>query len=215
MEESPMEEIMTTLKLLTAVLCLVPAAQASIIVFVAPLSGANENPATVSLGTGAATITVNNVANTININVSFSGLTAGDTAAHIHCCVAPGGNAGVATVQPSFPGFPLGVTSGSINMLFSLLDPAFYNPSFITANGGTAASAEAVLLSGMTAGQTYFNIHTGTNPGGEIRGFLVAIPEPGTFVLAGLALAGLTLSRRRSAFRSMMGWGCSKDDRES
>jgi hypothetical protein len=189
---------MKALKLLTAVLCLVPAAQATILVFAAPLSGANENPPKVSPATGFATMTVDDVANTININVTFSGLTSVDTAAHIHCCVAPGGNTGVATAIPSFPGFPLGVTSGSFNALFSLLDPAFYNPAFVTANGGTESSAEAVLLAGMTAGQTYFNIHTSNNAGGEIRGFLVETPEPCTFVLAGLALAGLTLRRTRA-----------------
>jgi hypothetical protein len=189
---------MKVFKLLTAALCLAPAAQATILVFAAPLSGANENPPKVSPGIGFATMTVDDVANTININVSFSGLTTPDTAAHIHCCVAPGGNAGVATVMPSFPGFPLGVTSGSIDALFSLLDPTFYNPAFVAANGGTASSAEAALLAGMTGGQTYFNIHTTSNTGGEIRGFLLETPEPCTFVLAGLALAGLTLRRMRA-----------------
>jgi hypothetical protein len=195
---------MKAFKLLIAVLCLASAAQASIIVFDAPLNGANENPPTTSPGTGFATITVDTVANTININVSFSNLTTVDTAAHIHCCIAPGLNTGVATVMPSFPGFPLGVTSGSINALFSLADPAFYNPTFITNNGGTVTSAESVLLTGMTAGRAYFNIHTMSNPGGEIRGFLVETPEPGTLVLVGLALAGLALAgltprRKRTA----------------
>jgi hypothetical protein len=99
--------------------------------------------------------------------------------------------------MPSFPGFPLGVTSGNFNnQLFSLTNVAFYNPAFVTANGGTAASAEAALLAGMAAGQTYFNIHTTNNPGGEIRGQLAATPEPATFVLAWLALAGLAIGRR-------------------
>jgi hypothetical protein len=187
---------MKYLKLLIAVPLLAGTAQATIVTYTAALNAANEVPPTISAGTGFATITVDSLLNTININVSFSGLTSIDTAAHIHCCVPPGGNTGVATVMPSFPGFPLGVTSGSMNMLFDLTSAAFYNPAYIGANGGTTATAEAALLAGMGAGQAYFNIHTNNNMGGEIRGFLVA-PEPGTLVLAGLTLAGLLLRRRR------------------
>jgi hypothetical protein len=178
------------------------AAQASTITYFTNLSGANEVPATGSNATGTASITVDNVANTIMFNVAFSGLGSNDTAAHIHCCQPLGTNAGVATVMPSFPGFPLGVTSGSfVNQVFSLTDLAFYNPAFVNANGGTAASAEAALLTGMAGGQTYFNIHTSNFPGGEIRGQLAAIPEPATFVLAGLAMAGLAIGRRRLSSR--------------
>jgi hypothetical protein len=182
--------------LLLSLLALVPAAQASIVTYAAALSGANENPATVSAGTGFASFRVDTVANTVLVNVNFAGLTSPDSAAHIHCCVAAGGNTGVATALPVLPGFPMGVTSGSFtNQMFSLLDPTFYNPAFITANGGTAASAEAVLLAGFAAGTTYFNIHTTNNPGGEIRGFLTAVPEPGTLVLMSLAFAGMVVKR--------------------
>ena len=52
-----------------------------------------------------------------------------------------------------------------------MLSAASYNPSFVTAHGGVAG-AEAALLSGMLAGQTYLNIHTINFPGGEMRGFL-------------------------------------------
>jgi hypothetical protein len=64
------------------------------------------------------------------------------------------------------------VTSGTYSHTFDMTDPASYNPAFVTANGGTAASAESVLLAGLLAGQAYLNIHTSTHPGGEIRGVL-------------------------------------------
>lgn len=187
---------MRGLSLLLSLVALGPAAQGSIITYAAFLSGANENPPTASSATGFASFTVNTLANTVLVNVNFAGLTSSDTAAHIHCCVAPGGNTGVATALPVLPGFPTGVTAGSYNnQLFSLLDPTFYNPGFVTANGGTTASAEAVLLAGFAGGTTYFNIHTSSNPGGEIRGFLTATPEPATLVLMSLALAAMLVKR--------------------
>jgi CHRD domain/PEP-CTERM motif len=160
-----------------------------------------ENPPTGSAGTGFAQITVDTVLNTMLVNVTFSGLGSGDTASHIHCCVAQGGNAGVATTTPTFTGFPSGVTSGTYNHTFDLTLSSSWNPAFITANGGTTASAEAVLVAGLAANQTYLNIHTSNFGGGEIRGFLVQAPEPGSFLLAGAVLAGFLFRRRALASR--------------
>jgi hypothetical protein len=169
---------------------------AGVITYTAVL-GNFENPPTGSPGTGFATVTIDNVLNTMLVDVTFSGLTSGNTNAHIHCCVAQGGNAGVATVTPTFTGFPTGATSGTYSHLFDLLQAGSWNPAFIAANGGTPASAEAVLLAGLAANQTYLNIHTTNFGGGEIRGFLVAAPEPGTFLLAGAVLVGFLIRRRR------------------
>lgn len=188
--------------LVAALLLLARAADASQITLSGILSAANENPANSSLGTGSVLAIVDTVALTINLTVSFSGLTGGDTAAHIHCCVPQGGNTGVATAVPVLPAFPQNVTSGSFsNQTFSLLDAAFYNPAFITNNGGSAATAEPVFLNGLLAGQTYFNIHTAANPGGEIRAFLlpaVTAPEPSTMILMSVGLVALLFRHRRS-----------------
>jgi hypothetical protein len=74
-----------------------------------------------------------------------------------------------------------------------------WNPAFIAANGGTPAGAEAALAFGMTTGRAYLNIHTTTFPAGEIRGFLVATPEPTTMLLLGTGLASFgAMVRRRS-----------------
>ena len=172
--------------------------EAAPITFAAILSGAAESPATGSPGTGSTLITVDAAANTLEVAVQFSGLVGTTTASHIHCCTAtPGsGNAGVATTTPTFADFPLGVTSGTYDRVLDLTSLTSYNPAFVTANGGTAASAEAALLAGILAGDTYLNIHTNTSPGGEIRGFLVATPEPATWALM-LGLLAIPAMRPR------------------
>jgi hypothetical protein len=102
--------------------------------------------------------------------------------AHIHCCLASlfaaGTNVGVATTVPAFPGFPLGVTSGTYDHVLDLTSASSYNPAFVTMQGGTVVAAEAALINGIETGKTYLNIHTTNFPGGEIRGFLVASPTP-------------------------------------
>src|SRR3974377_912751 len=101
---------MKSFTLLAPGLLVLWSAHASIIKLGGPLSAANENPSDPSTATGSAFVTVDPVALTIDFNVVFSGLTGGDTAAHIHCCIAQGGNTGVATTLPVLSGFPMGVT---------------------------------------------------------------------------------------------------------
>jgi hypothetical protein len=152
---------------------------------------------------GTVTVVLDPAAETIQILAAFFGLTAPGTAAHIHCCAPLGTNAGVATTLPAFAGFPLGMTQGTyLSPLFSLEDPTFFNPAFVTMQGGLE-QAEAALIMGIENGQTYFNIHTMPNPGGEIRSQLLPHGVPGPIAGAGLpgliaACGGLlVLARRR------------------
>ena len=181
----------------TALTLPVPAADAIPMTFVANLTGANEVPPVASPGTGFATVVLDPAAQTLQVGATFSGLTSNDVAAHIHCCAPLGTNAGVATTVPAFPGFPLGVTSGTYSsVVFDLTQPLIYNPAFVTMQGGTIPMAEAALIAGIQNGQTYLNIHTMINPGGEIRGQLEPVPEPTTLLLLGTTMGGLGLAAR-------------------
>jgi CHRD domain len=169
-----------------------PAAHAVPIPFGGILSGANEVPAIVSPGAGTAVVVLDPTAETIQIVASFFGLSSNTTMAHIHCCAPVGTNAGVATTVPAFAGFPLGVTQGTyLSPLFDLRDPSFYNPAFVTLQGGLA-QAEATLIAGIIGEQSYFNIHTTNFPPGEIRSQLFALGVPGP--IAGAGLPGLVLA---------------------
>ncbi len=174
-------------------------APAAIISYTAVLDGPSESPPNGSPGTGVCFVDFDTVLHTMRVQSSFSGLTGTTTASHIHAAtaVAFAGTAGVATQTPSFSGFPIGVTSGSMDTTFDMTLSSSYNGSYITANGGTPASAEIALQNAVAAGKAYLNIHSSTFGGGEIRGFLVPVPTPGAASL--LAVGGLVIARRRRA----------------
>jgi hypothetical protein len=140
----------------------------------------------------------------MEVKISFSGLTSGTTAAHIHCCLAspflPNVNVPVATTIPTFPGFPLGVTSGTYDQTFDLTANSTYNlinmPPGNAGNpflGTSAATAVPVFVAALLNGETYLNIHTSNFPTGEIRGFLAPVPLPAALPLFATGLGAFAL----------------------
>jgi hypothetical protein len=194
---------------LAASLLAVSNAHAVVHTYQAFMDGPSEAPTPVaSPGTGVATVLYDDVANTLTVSASFQGLLGPTSAAHIHATVGntPPTTAGVAVSPGTLTGFPLGVTSGSMPpTVFDLTLASTYTGTFVTQSGGTIAGAQAALIAAMNnspahptvASRAYFNIHTSAFGGGEIRGFLVRVPEPATIGMAGTMLMGLVAAVRR------------------
>jgi CHRD domain len=148
------------------------AAQASAAVwtFNDPMTGSQEVPANASPALGNINGKYDDVSNLITYSMTWSGLTGTTNNAHFHS--APIGVAGGVQIGPA--GFPLGVTAGSFGSSHVL-----------------SAAQETQLMTGLW----YFNIHSTTFSGGEIRGQITLVPAPGAAAVFGLA--GLLAARRR------------------
>jgi CHRD domain len=112
--------------------------------FKADLKGASGVPPTTSQGTGNLTATYDTSSKKLSWKGSLSGLSGNATAAHFHGPAEPGKNAAV--MVPAS-----GTTTGAFEGTATLTDE----------------QAKA-----LTAGQTYFNVHTAANPNGKSVGKL-------------------------------------------
>jgi hypothetical protein len=183
------------------------AAQAHVTVF----NGTFGPEATGATGTGTLTLEYDEDGHTLFINATFAGLSGNTNNAHIHCCTAAPlvGTSGVALGNSAVAnnmllGFPVGVKSGTYTATVDLTQNTSWGNAFRTSSpavgsfaAGTAGAAEVRLINGLTNKTAYFNIHTSTFGGGEIRAFVTAVPEPSTYALMLLGLAGVVAGARR------------------
>lgn len=154
--------------------CATSSASAAIITLSAVLDASQEvaNPPVVSDAFGYGLFELDDQTNELSYQIIFtpSLLTSAELMAHVHGPAPIGVNAGVVFALPA--GTPkVGTTT-------------------------LTAQQQADLLNGLM----YVNIHTNNHQGGEIRGQILpgrVVPEPGAVALAGLALVGFVLARRR------------------
>jgi hypothetical protein len=113
--------------------------------FRATLSSAAEVPANASAGSGTLEASFDKASSVLRWKVTYSGLSGAATMAHFHGPAMPGSNAGVVVPLPS------------------AASPA----------EGSATLTPAQVAD-LMAGKWYINVHTAQNPGGEIRGQVLA-----------------------------------------
>ena len=136
----------------------------------ANMTGLEEVPPNASPGTGYALFDVDMVTGAFSYSMTAHNLTSTITAAHIHRA-PPGSNGPV---------------------IFDLLPGGVWNNPVV--GSGTLSAAN---LAELVAGNLYVNVHTQTFPGGEIRGQIRLVPEPGALAAVGIGVAGLIAARKR------------------
>lgn len=154
------------------------------------LLATNENGAVTNGGTGGeigAGISLDDVSRILTVNVGwgslngFTNLSSAANNSHIHGPTTSGGTASY---------------TQDAGVLFTL--PRVSS----TADGGsisTSVTLSAAQVTELMAGRYYINVHTVNNGGGEIRGNLVAVPEPSRTLLVFGGLGVIGWRRRRSS----------------
>ncbi len=128
------------------------------------LNAQQEVPTNPSTATGTALVDYDQKTSYLNYSVEWSGLTDTLRLMHIHGFADPGVNAGV--IQNI-------ITAGSVSAGVTLANPG---PAFIKSgkiSGRLLIDGTVVKEGDLLAGKLYFNIHSKTYPGGEIRAQIV------------------------------------------
>lgn len=159
-------------------LCSTPA-RATIYSFEANLDGLQEVAPNASPAFGLAELTLDDSNGLVSITTgTYQDLLGGASAVTLNGLANPGTNAAVLfSLTLDTPGAASGTFSG----------------------GGTLSGGD---ITGMISEQTYINIRSAVYPSGEIRGQLLAVPEPASLTLGALGLCGLLLLGRRRLRRN-------------
>lgn len=128
------------------------------------INAQQEVPTNPSTATGTIAVDYDQKTSYLNFSAEWSGLTDTLRQMHIHGFADPGVNAGV--IQNI-------ITAGSISTGVTLANPG---PAFIKSgkiSGRLLIDGSVVKESDLLAGKLYFNIHSKTYPGGEIRAQII------------------------------------------
>jgi hypothetical protein len=113
---------------------------------------------------------------------------ANDNATRFHFHAAPAGNNG---------GIVFGMKDPNHDLDDLVINPATGRITGVwdgVEGNGTTLAAQ---LSNLFANNLYFNVHTTDNAGGEIRGQVIFVPEPATWLLCMLSGVLVIVGRRR------------------
>lgn len=137
-------------------------AQAQVLTFNASLSGGNEVPGVVTGSAGTAVVTWNTTTKAGTYLVTVYNMPVGTTASHIHA--GANGVAGPVIINFTVP------TGGPSND-YSL--SGTFGCSDVVARAAQGINSCEDFEQAIMLGNTYVNVHSTANPGGEIRGQLV------------------------------------------
>ncbi|MCA1583932.1 MAG: CHRD domain-containing protein [Acidobacteria bacterium] len=140
-------------------------AQAQVIQLTAALNGAEEAPNKVTTGShGQATVTYNPATRDVTWNIQVFNMPSGTQQAHFH--VGGVGVAGPIVVNITVP--------PQISNDYTLSGTA--NASALIPRTDQGIGSWDDFIQSLLGGQTYLNVHSNNNPGGEIRGQVLRVP---------------------------------------
>lgn len=161
-----MRRVMQMMVAAVFVLSTVGTAQAQVVKLTANLSGTQETPAPGVLtgAFGTASVSMDLGTGTLSWSIDVFNMPSGTNNAHFH--VGGPGVAGPTVVNIAFP--------PQISNDYNLSGTA--TAANLTTRGDQGIRSWDDFIQSLLGGQTYINIHSNVNPGGEVRGQVIRVP---------------------------------------